>query len=68
MHLGKRYRQTDLHVVDEYVLPTDSGVDLPGVPRPLLLSSGAGSPDNPLPVDPIQGSALTAQQGDDPHE
>ncbi len=60
--------QTDLRVVDDHVLPTDSGIDLSGLPRPLLLPSGAGSPVNPLPVDPVQGSALTAQQGDGPHE
>lgn len=63
-----RALQTGLHVVDNHVLPTDSGIDLSGLLRPLLLPSGAGSPHYPLPVDPIQGSALTAQQSDDPHE
>ncbi len=60
--------QIGLHGVNDHVLPTDSGVDLPGLPRPLFLPSGAGPADNSLPVDPIQSSALTAQQGDDPHE
>ena len=60
--------QTGVHVVDDHVVPTDSGINLPGVPRPLLLPSGAGSAVNPFPVDPNQDSALTAQQGDGPHE
>ena len=60
--------QTDLRVVDNLVLPTDSGVDLPGLPRPLLLPSAVGSPVDPLYLDPIQGSTFTAQQSDDPHE